>query len=108
MQKVQGEFKGLKSAVTGFATLWGAQIAGDFVMDMGKLGAEVVNVSDAFERLNKPALLNNLKTATGGIVCDLELMKQAIKFKNFGLPVTADGQFLTFAEKQARETGQEH
>lgn len=107
MQKVQGEFKGLKSAVKGFATLWGAQIAGSFVMDMGKLGAEVVNVSEAFERMNKPALLNNLKTATGGLVSDLELMKQAIKFKNFGLPVQQLGTFLQFAAKQARETGQD-
>ena len=106
MQKVQGEFKGLKSAVTGFAALWGAQIAGDFVMDMAKLGTEAVNVSKAFDRLDNPALLSNLKTATQGMVSDLELMKQAIKFKNFGLPIQQMGQFLAFANKQAAETGQ--
>lgn len=106
MQKVQGEFKGLKSAVKGFAAVWGAQIAGDFVMDMAKLGTEVSNVSNAFDRLDNPALLSNLKTATQGMVSDLELMKQAIKFKNFGLPIQQMGQFLAFANKQAAETGQ--
>ena len=106
MDNVQQSFKGLNTAVKGFATLWGAQIAGQAIFDMGKLGAEVVNVSAAFERLDNPTLLDNLKKSTDGLVTDLELMKQSIKFQNFGLPVKQLGTFLQFAAKQARETGQ--
>ena len=60
----------------------------------------------AFERLNRPGLLNNLKEATHGTVSELELMKAAVKFDDFKLPVEQLGTLLAFAQKKAKDTGQ--
>ena len=60
----------------------------------------------AFERLNKPGLLDNLKEATHGTVSELELMKAAVKFDDFKLPVEELGTLLAFAQKKAKDTGQ--
>lgn len=60
----------------------------------------------AFERLNQPGLLKNLKEATHGTVSELELMKQAVKFNDFKLPVEQLGTLLEFAQKKAKDTGQ--
>jgi len=60
----------------------------------------------AFDRLNQPGLLNNLKEATHGTVSELELMKAAVKFDDFKLPVEQLGTLLAFAQKKAKDTGQ--
>ena len=60
----------------------------------------------AFERLNKPGLLDNLKEATHGTVSELELMKAAVKFNDFKLPVEELGTMLAFAQQKAKDTGQ--
>lgn len=60
----------------------------------------------AFERLNRPGLLDNLKEATHGTVSELDLMKQAVKFDNFKLSLDQMGTFLAFAQQQAKDTGQ--
>ena len=49
------------------------------------MAKEMEGVSMAFERLNQPGLLENLRQATHNTVNDLELMKQAVKFDNFNL-----------------------
>ena len=60
----------------------------------------------AFERLNQPGLLDNLKAATHGTVSEIELMKQAIKFENFKLPVEDLANYLAFAQQKAKDTGE--
>ena len=60
----------------------------------------------AFERLNQPGLLNNLKEATHGTVSEMELMKQAIKFDNFKLPLEDLSTYLAFAQQKAKDTGE--
>lgn len=77
-----------------------------FISESSKLGAEMEGVSVAFARLNKPDLLDNLRAATKGTVSDLELMKNAIQFSNFGLPVDKLATALQFARIRAKETGQ--
>ena len=71
------------------------------------MAKEMEGVSMAFERLNKPGLLDNLREATHGTVNDLELMKQAVKFDNFNLSLEQMGTFLAFAQQQAKDTGQD-
>ena len=60
----------------------------------------------AFERLNNPGLLDNLRKATHGTVTDIELMKAAVKFNDFKLPVEELGTMLAFAQQKAKDTGQ--
>lgn len=60
----------------------------------------------AFERLGKPGLIDNLKEATHGTVSELELMKQAIKFENFKLPLEDLATYLAFAQQKAKDTGE--
>lgn len=87
---------------------------------MSRLGDEIINISQtamdmsvqaegvtmAFNRLNDPNLLNELRQATHGTVNDLELMKAAVKFDDFNLPVKELGTMLAFAQKKAKDTGQ--
>jgi hypothetical protein len=77
----------------------------DFVKESSALAKEAEGVSRAFERLDKPELLGNLQRATKGTVSDLELMKNAVQFSNFGLPVDKLATALAFAQRRARETG---
>ena len=60
----------------------------------------------AFERLNRPDLLDNLKEATHGTVSEIELMKQAVKFSDFKLNLDEMGALLSFAQQKAKDTGQ--
>ena len=60
----------------------------------------------AFDKLNDPSLLYNLREATHGTVTDLELMKAAVKFNDFKLPLDQLGTMLAFAQQKAKDTGQ--
>jgi hypothetical protein len=71
-----------------------------------RMAREMEGVKMAFDRLNQPGLLDSLREATHGTVNDLELMKNAVKFENFGLSLEQMGTFLAFAQQQAKDTGQ--
>ena len=60
----------------------------------------------AFERLGRGDILQGLHEATHGTVTDLELMKAAVKFNDFRLPVEELGTMLAFAQQKAKDTGQ--
>ncbi len=68
---------------------------------------QIEGVEAAFNRLNNPDLLANLRVATRGTVSDLELMKNAVQANNFQIPVEQLGTLLDFARRRAKETGQE-
>ena len=72
-------------------------------IEMARAGEGVRN---AFERLNQPGLLDNLREATHGTVTNLELMKAAVKFNDFNLPLKELGTMLAFAQQKAKDTGQ--
>lgn len=84
----------------------GVSMLTGFISDASRLAAEAEGVQQAFSRLNSPNLLSNLREATKGTVSDLELMKQAVQFQNFGLPIERLAEGLKFARIRARETGQ--
>lgn len=77
----------------------------DFIKESGELAAKLQGVERAFERLNQPELLGNLRLATRGTVSDLELMRKAIQFNNFGLPLDKLATSLEFARRRAKDTG---
>ena len=83
----------------------GSEIA-DTVQQSVELARQGEGVRIAFERLNRPGLLDNLKEATHGTVSELELMKQAIKFDNFKLPLEDLATYLAFAQQKAKDTGE--
>ena len=86
------------------------QRLGDYIMDVTQksqqLYVESEGVRIAFERLNRPDLLDKLREATHGTVNDLELMKQAVKFNDFKLSLDDMGTLLAFAQQKAKDTGQ--
>lgn len=71
-----------------------------------QMRSEAEGIALAFERLNNPALLDQLREATHGTVSDLDLMKAAIKFENFKLPLQDLGTYLAFAQQKAKDTGE--
>lgn len=73
---------------------------------MAEMAMETEGVEQAFRRIDQPGLLDNLRQATHGTVNDLELMKQAVKFKDFNLPVEQLGTYLAFAQQKAKDTGE--
>ena len=84
-----------------------------FVGEMGeavKQGIELARqgegIRNAFERLGRGDLLDGLREATHGTVTDLELMKAAVKFNDFKLPLDELGTMLAFAQQKAKDTGQ--
>lgn len=84
-----------------------------FVGEMGeavKQGIELARqgegIRNAFERLGRGDILAGLREATHGTVTDLELMKAAVKFNDFKLPLDELGTMLAFAQQKAKDTGQ--
>ena len=63
-------------------------------------------VQRAFDKLNKPGLLDNLRAATKGTVNDLQLMQAAVRAKDFRIPLEDLGKYLAYAQLKAQETGQ--
>jgi hypothetical protein len=78
--------------------------------DMVKQGIELAKAGEgvriAFERLGRGDILQGLREATHGTVTDLELMKSAVKFNDFKLPIEELGTMLAFAQQKAKDTGQ--
>ena len=92
-----------------FAAVLGTVASGfaEAVSTGSAMAREMEGVKMAFDRLNQPGLLDNLREATHNTVNDLELMKQAVKFDNFNLSIEQMGTFLAFAQQQAKDTGQD-
>ena len=95
---------------------WGSFLAGAGMQALGwiknmagesiKMALEAEGIRLAFDRLNDPGLLSELRKATRGTVSDLELMKRAIQANNFQIPLETLGTLLEFAQRRARDTGE--
>lgn len=92
---------GLGNGLSGIAT----KIAN--AVDEGVVLARTAEgIEKAFARIDRPGMLDNLRKATHGTVDDLMLMQQAVKFKDFNLPVEQLGTYLAFAQQKAKDTGE--
>ena len=89
----------------GFAASFASEIAG-CVSQGVELARQGEGVRIAFERLGRGDILDGLREATHGTVTDIELMKAAVKFNDFKLPVEELGTMLAFAQQKAKDTGQ--
>lgn len=90
-----------------------AEVASNAVGALKDYAAEAIQMSlraegirTAFNRLNNPMLLDELRKATQGTVSDLELMTSAVKAANFKLPMNQLATYLKFAQQRALETGE--
>lgn len=77
-----------------------------FAKETVKLALEAEGVQIAFDKLNNPQLLEQLREATRGTVNDLELMKAAVRAQNFQIPLETLGGLFEFATQRASDTGQ--
>lgn len=80
-------------------------IAG-FLNQSAEIAGKVEGVRKAFDRINQPNLLDNLKEATRGTVDELKLMQVAVQAKNFKIPIDNLATYLQFATQRAKETGE--
>lgn len=116
-KETSGSLSDMISVFGGNMMTKGAELAasairalGDEIISTGKQAMEMSVQSEgirmAFERLNRPGLLDNLRAATHGTVNDLQLMQAAVKFEDFKLPLDELGTMLAFARQKAKDTGQ--
>lgn len=78
----------------------------EFMRESLNMAASAEGVQRAFSALDRPELLANLREATKGTVNNLELMKAAVKAKDFRIPLEDLGKYLQFAQLKAQQTGQ--
>ena len=103
----------LKKLSGGFGAL-GGMIGASFAIDIIQqfaaesiqLATKMEGVEAAFNRLNDPNLLDNLREATAGTVDDLKLMQTAVKADNFRIPMDVLAKGLEFAQRRAQATGE--
>lgn len=115
-----GFFDGLGSKMEGALAVFGGNLMTKAAGAVAQLGSEMVGLVQqgiemarqgegiriAFERLGRGDILDGLREATHGTVTDLELMKAAVMFNDFKLPVEELGTMLAFAQQKAKDTGQ--
>lgn len=82
----------------------------EFVAESAKAGMEMAAQADgvikAFNEMDDPNLLDNLRKATKGTVNDVQLMTAAVQAKDFRIPLEDLGKYLQFAQLKAQQTGQ--
>lgn len=108
--QVNGFFFG--TMATKFADLLGQQTSKlkDFVSESARAGVEMAEQADgvtkAFNAMDNPNLLDNLRKATKGTVNDVQLMTAAVQANDFRIPLEDLGKYLEFAQLKAQQTGQ--
>ena len=115
------DFKGIKTFLSGNLLVKGAtmvfgtvaEYAGravdrvrEFVSESVQAARAAEGIQHAFERIDQPGMLDNLRKATHGTVSDIELMKAAVQASDFRLPLDQLGKYLEFAQLKAQQTGQ--
>lgn len=94
-------FFGLEQGISGIIS----KVA-SLAQESMEVAKQAEGIEIAFQRINKPGLLENLRKETHNTVNDMQLMQQAVKFSNFDLPVEQLGKLLAFAQQQAKDTGE--
>ncbi|WP_028897844.1 2-oxoacid:ferredoxin oxidoreductase subunit delta [Prevotella sp. HUN102] len=71
-----------------------------------ELAESADGITHAFGKIGNEEYLQELREATKGTVNDVELMKAAVKAKDFRIPLEDLGKYLSFAQLKAQQTGQ--
>lgn len=100
-------FKGVVGKIGGaIAGAFAVNKIVQFTKEAYKLAGQAQGVYNAFSRLNRPGLLNDLKEATRGTTDELKLMQTAVQANNFKIPLNQLATYLKFATNRAIETGE--
>ncbi len=100
-------FKGVVGKIGGaIAGAFAVNKIVQFTKEAYKLAGQAQGVYNAFSRLNRPGLLNDLKEATRGTTDELKLMQTAVHANNFKIPLDQLATYLKFATNRAIETGE--
>lgn len=100
-----GFFAGIGSLVSNFF-INAISDAKEWIAESVQIAASADGVQRAFNRMNTPGLLDNLRKSTKNTVNDLQLMKAAVQAKDFRIPLEDLGKYLQFAQLKAQQTGQ--
>jgi predicted nucleic acid-binding Zn-ribbon protein len=103
LKKLSGGFGALGGVI---GASFAVDIIQQFVSESVELASKMEGVEAAFNRLNDPNLLDNLRKATAGTVDDLKLMQTAVKAENFRIPMDVLAKGLDFAQRRAQATGE--
>ena len=126
MEELRISAKGVKESLinqsslnfmTGSVLAKGAELAGSKLRDLAdtitdtishsiELAESTDGITHAFEKIGTADYLQELRTATKSTVSDIELMKAAVKAKDFRIPLEDLGKYLSFAQLKAQQTGQ--
>ena len=115
-----GIFSGFSGKMEGALAVFGGNLMTKAAGAVAQLGSEMYGMVQqgvelakqgegiriAFERIGRGDLLDGLRQATHGTITDLELMKAAVRFDDFKLPLDQLGTMLAFAQQKAKDTGQ--
>lgn len=117
MNKVQSQMKGAEAlarktrsvllemgGALGFT--YGLSQMTQLIKQSVELAAKAEGVKAAFNKIDNPNLLRNLRAATSGTVSDLELMSKTVQARNFKISMEALPTYFKFASQRALETGQ--
>jgi len=134
LQDVRGRMEDLKVSARGVKEIFvndstlsymagnlitrGAELVGSFLKKLTSSISETIDksvelaeaadgITHAFEKIGTADYLQELRTATKNTVSDIELMKAAVKAKDFRIPLEDLGKYLSFAQLKAQQTGQE-
>ena len=103
LRKLSGGFGALGGVI---GASFAIDIIQQFAAESIELASKMEGVEAAFNRLNDPNLLDNLRKATAGTVDDLKLMQTAVKAENFRIPMDTLAKGLEFAQRRAQATGE--
>ncbi|MDR1340834.1 MAG: hypothetical protein LBK58_12385 [Prevotellaceae bacterium] len=109
-RNVGNYFDAIKKGLAGLGLIVGAReiLIGlkDVASEAIDIAAKAEGITTAFEKLNDPHLLENLRAQTKGTVSDLDLMTAAVRADMFKIPADQLGTLLKFAQQRAQETGE--
>lgn len=114
LDKKLKQSEGSVSKFSGSIKALGGVIAAAFsvgaIVSFGKevigLAAKAEGVRTAFQTLNNPSLLGELRRATRGTVDDITLMQKAVQARNFKIPIEQLAGYFEFATNRAIQTGE--
>lgn len=111
IQQVDAKLKETSKLFQNIGQVIGASFAvahiQQFINESIQLAREAEGVKNAFDNLNSPQILDNLRAAVKGTVSDLELMKSANQAAAIGIEMSDLAKVMQYVSKYARATGQD-